>query len=102
MCNQGGCLSVLYVIGSYRNKNHSMNEPSLSQTNSYSMDIPARERPDIGVLLVHGLNADTSDYAELATVLEAAGCVTENVLLPGHGPGSRGRAALSTGWFAWA
>jgi carboxylesterase len=79
-----------------------MKEPSLSQTNSYSTDIPAKQQPAIGVLLVHGLNADTSDYAELATVLEAAGCVTEKVLLPGHGPGSHGREALSTGWFEWA
>ncbi len=79
-----------------------MNKPSSSQTNSYSPDIPAREQPVVGVLLVHGLNADTSDYAELAMLLEAAGCVTENVLLPGHGPSSRGHAALSNGWFEWA
>jgi carboxylesterase len=78
------------------------NTSSLSQTNSYSLDIPARKQPVVGVLLVHGLNADTSDYAELALLLEAAGCVTENVLLPGHGPGSRGRAALSNGWFEWS
>lgn len=79
-----------------------MNEPSLPQTNSYSPDIPERKQPIIGVLLVHGLNADTSDYAELATLLESDGCITENVLLPGHGPGSRGRAALSSGWPEWA
>src|ERR1700730_2359817 len=79
-----------------------MDKLSISQTNSYSPDIPHGEQPCIGVLLVHGLNADTSDYAELATLLEAAGYITENVLLPGHGPGTHSRKKPSSGWFEWA
>jgi carboxylesterase len=79
-----------------------MDKLSISQTNSYSPDIPHGEQPCIGVLLVHGLNADTSDYAELATLLEAAGYITENVLLPGHGPGTHSRKKPATGWLEWA
>lgn len=81
-----------------------MDRLSLSQTNSYSPDIPPGAPQGIGVLLVHGLNADTSDYTELATLLEAAGYITENVLLPGHGPGSnpRARNVPASGWSEWA
>jgi carboxylesterase len=54
----------------------------------------------IGVLLVHGLNGNTGDMAELQDVLQAHGIVTKNMLLPGHG--SKVRDMLSIGWEDWA
>lgn len=54
----------------------------------------------IGVLLVHGLNGNTNDMAELQDVLQAHGIVTKNMLLPGHG--SNVRDMLSIGWEDWA
>ncbi|HEY5005055.1 MAG TPA: hypothetical protein VII61_17965, partial [Ktedonobacteraceae bacterium] len=42
-------------------------------------------QPLIGALLVHGLNGNKSDMAEIEELLSARGIVVENILLPGHG-----------------
>jgi carboxylesterase len=54
----------------------------------------------VGVLLVHGLNGNTGDMAELEEVLQKHGIITKNMLLPGHG--SKVKNMLSTGWEEWA
>ncbi len=54
----------------------------------------------IGVLLVHGLNGNTGDMAELEEVLQTQGIITKNMLLPGHG--SKVKDMLSIGWEEWA
>ena len=56
-------------------------------------------QPIIGVLLVHGLNGNTGDMAELQDVLQAHGIITRNMLLPGHG--SKVKDMLSIGWEEW-
>ena len=56
-------------------------------------------QPIIGVLLVHGLNGNTGDMAELQDVLQAHGIITKNMLLPGHG--SKVKDMLSVGWEEW-
>ena len=56
-------------------------------------------QPVIGVLLVHGLNGNTGDMAELQDVLQAHGIITRNMLLPGHG--SKVKDMLSIGWEEW-
>jgi carboxylesterase len=56
-------------------------------------------QPIIGVLLVHGLNGNTGDMAELQDVLLAHGIITRNMLLPGHG--SKVKDMLSVGWEEW-
>ncbi len=56
-------------------------------------------QPIIGVLLVHGLNGNTGDMAELQDVLQAQGICTRNMLLPGHG--SKVKDMLSVGWAEW-
>jgi len=56
-------------------------------------------QPIIGVLLVHGLNGNTGDMAELQDVLQAQGICTRNMLLPGHG--SKVKDMLSVGWEEW-
>jgi carboxylesterase len=56
-------------------------------------------QPIIGVLLVHGLNGNTGDMAELQDVLQAHGICTRNMLLPGHG--SKVKDMLSVGWEEW-
>jgi carboxylesterase len=56
-------------------------------------------QPIIGVLLVHGLNGNTGDMAELQDVLQAHGIITRNMLLPGHG--SKVKDLLSVGWEEW-
>ncbi|HXZ03534.1 MAG TPA: alpha/beta fold hydrolase [Ktedonobacteraceae bacterium] len=55
---------------------------------------------DIGVLLVHGLNGNTGDMAELEDLLQQKGFITRNMLLPGHG--SKVKDMLSIGWEEWA
>jgi carboxylesterase len=57
-------------------------------------------QPAIGVLLVHGLNGNTGDMAELEDILQKQGIVTKNMLLPGHG--SKVKDMLSIGWEEWA
>src|SRR5712691_6996342 len=57
-------------------------------------------QPTIGVLLVHGLNGNTGDMAELEDILLKQGIVTKNMLLPGHG--SKVKDMLSIGWEEWA
>jgi carboxylesterase len=59
-----------------------------------------RHAPQIGVLLVHGLNGSTHDMEELAEHLAAQGMVTENILLPGHGTSVCDM--LPIGWAEWA
>lgn len=54
----------------------------------------------VGVLLVHGLNGDRGDMAELTAGLAAQGFVTENILLPGHEADIS--AMLAAGWDEWA
>ena len=56
-------------------------------------------QPVIGVLLVHGLNGNTGDMAELQCVLQAHDIITRNMLLPGHG--SKVKDMLSIGWEEW-
>lgn len=46
---------------------------------------PSSKPPVIGVLLIHGLNGNPSDLAELATFLQEHGMGTTTMLLPGHG-----------------
>ena len=57
-------------------------------------------KPSIGVLLVHGLNGNTGDMAELEDVLQKQGIITKNMLLPGHG--SKVKDMLPIGWEEWA
>jgi len=57
-------------------------------------------QPATGVLLVHGLNGSTSDMAELQSILDAWGIVTNNMILPGHG--QRVRDLFAVGWEDWA
>ena len=59
------------------------------------------QKPTIGVLLVHGLNGDKSDMAELTAYLGANGMVAENMLLPGHGSRQM-RNLLDMTWAQWA
>lgn len=59
---------------------------------------PAKQ-PVVGVLLVHGLNGTTSDFAELEQFLRDRGMVTNNILLPGHGV--HVRELMSKGWSDW-
>jgi carboxylesterase len=56
--------------------------------------------PLIGALLVHGLNGNKSDMAEIEEMLSAHGIVVENILLPGHG--SHVRDMLPLGWAEWS
>ncbi len=58
------------------------------------------KQPVVGVLLVHGLNGTTSDFAELEEFLQAHGMITNNMLLPGHGV--HVRELMSKGWSDWA
>src|SRR5712691_6015834 len=57
-------------------------------------------QPAVGVLLVHGLNGNTGDMAELEDILRKQGIITKNMLLPGHG--SKVKDMLSIGWEEWA
>jgi hypothetical protein len=45
----------------------------------------AGKPPLVGVLLIHGLNGNPSDLAEMATVLQTHDIVTTTMRLPGHG-----------------
>ena len=54
----------------------------------------------VGVLLVHGLNGSRRDMAELESVLQGHGWLTNNMLLPGHGVNVRDLIPLS--WDDWA
>ncbi len=58
-----------------------------------------QRRASVGVLLVHGLNGDRSDMAELETVLQEHGYLTNNMLLPGHG--TKVRDLMASGWDDW-
>src|SRR5579884_2323978 len=59
----------------------------------------SQRRASVGVLLVHGLNGDRSDMAELETVLQEHGYLTNNMLLPGHG--TKVRDLMASGWDDW-
>ncbi len=65
----------------------------------YSMQMNSTQRA-VGVLLVHGLNGNTGDMAELEETFQKHGITTKNMLLPGHG--SKVKDMLSTGWEEWA
>src|SRR5215831_15493259 len=56
--------------------------------------------PNVGVLLVHGLNGSTGDMAELEEIFQKQGIITKNMLLPGHG--TKVKDMLSIGWEEWA
>jgi carboxylesterase len=56
--------------------------------------------PLIGVLLIHGLNGNPSDLAELATFLQEQGLITTTMHLPGHGEHGCEREPVS--WQEWA
>lgn len=58
-----------------------------------------QKKPVVGVLLVHGLNGGRSDMAELETVLQERGWLTNNMLLPGHG--TRVGDLIPIGWEEW-
>ena len=58
-----------------------------------------QRRASVGVLLVHGLNGDRSDMAELETILQEHGYLTNNMLLPGHG--TKVRDLMASGWDDW-
>jgi carboxylesterase len=55
--------------------------------------------PLIGVLLIHGLNGNPSDLAELASVLQTQGMVTTMMRLPGHG--EQGSEMRPVRWQEW-
>ncbi len=57
-------------------------------------------QPVIGVLLVHGLNGNTGDMAELEEIFQQQGFRTKNMLLPGHG--TKVKDMFSIGWEEWA
>lgn len=59
----------------------------------------SQKKPVVGVLLVHGLNGGRSDMAELETVLQERGWLTNNMLLPGHG--TRVGDLIPIGWEEW-
>src|SRR6266700_7116412 len=59
---------------------------------------PAK-KPVVGVLLVHGLNGTSSDFAGLEEFLQDRGMLTNNMLLPGHGV--HVRELISKGWSDW-
>jgi carboxylesterase len=65
----------------------------------YNLRISSTQ-PVVGVLLVHGLNGNTGDMAELEELFLKHGMITKNMLLPGHG--SKVKDMLSTGWEEWA
>ena len=71
--------------------------------NTSQMQYPLRTSstaPAVGVLLVHGLNGNTGDMAELEIIFQQQGIITKNMLLPGHG--SKVKDMLSIGWEEWA
>ena len=65
----------------------------------YNLRISSTQ-PGVGVLLVHGLNGNTGDMAELEELFLKQGMITKNMLLPGHG--SKVKDMLSIGWEEWA
>ncbi len=54
----------------------------------------------IGVLLVHGFNGSTNDFAELTAILREQGLHAVNMLLPGHGVPIQQMFTL--GWPEWS
>lgn len=60
---------------------------------------PSSKPPVIGVLLIHGLNGNPSDLAELATFLQEHGMETTTMLLPGHG--KHGCEMRPVDWHEW-
>ena len=69
-------------------------------TTSQSVHARGQVGPVIGVLLVHGLNGDRSDFSEMEQFLQARGMIAVNMLLPGHG--GRVRDLLESSWEDWA
>lgn len=59
-----------------------------------------QQRTPVGILLVHGLNGDRSDMAELESILQDAGYLTNNMLLPGHG--TKVRDLMTSSWDDWS
>ena len=60
---------------------------------------PSSKPPVIGVLLIHGLNGNPSNLAELATFLQEHGMGTTTMLLPGHG--EHGCEMRPVDWQEW-
>jgi hypothetical protein len=60
---------------------------------------PAGEALRIGVLLIHGLNGNPSDLAELASMLQTHGMITTTMRLPGHG--EQGCERRPVRWQEW-
>ena len=56
-------------------------------------------QPMVGVLLVHGLNGDRHDMAEVESALHAEKMVTMNMVLPGHDPDVREQVPIA--WKEW-
>ncbi len=50
--------------------------------NTMSIPMPS---PTTGVLLIHGLFGHPDEYSRLAMALQAVGCITQAISLPGHG-----------------
>lgn len=60
---------------------------------------PAGKPPRIEVLLIHGLNGNPSDLAEVASVLQTHGMATTTIRLPGHG--EQGCEMRPVRWQEW-
>ena len=69
------------------------------QTVPHTHNTHTQKKARVGVLLVHGLNGSRRDMAELESVLQERGWLTDNMLLPGHGTSVRDLMAL--GWDDW-
>lgn len=74
--------------------------PSSQQPSDVHGQAEGQRRPVVGILLVHGLNGDRNDMAELETLLQDSGYLTNNMLLPGHG--TKVRDLMTAGWDDWA
>jgi carboxylesterase len=60
---------------------------------------PRGKPPRIGVLLIHGLNGNPSDLAELASILQTHGMLTTTMRLPGYG--EQGCERRPVRWQEW-
>jgi carboxylesterase len=60
---------------------------------------PAGKPPRIEVLLIHGLNGNPSDLAEVASVLQTHAMATTTMRLPGHG--EQGCEMRPVSWQEW-
>ncbi|QBD79140.1 alpha/beta fold hydrolase [Ktedonosporobacter rubrisoli] len=77
-----------------------METPSEYSIAATQSQLANKQPAAIGVLLVHGFNADQHDMEDLAHAFASQGLLTENLLLPGHG--THVREMFSSGWPEWA